>query len=304
MKLEELITLYLNDLRARGRSPRFSEHQRHYLQTFHAFCARIGFVYVDQLKFKHIVAYAGSLQNFRDITRYQMIGTIRRWLKWAHYRGHLLVNPAAEWQPRHPAHGPLRPVPTVIQMEALLKAPPKDTPQGQRDQVLLEFLYGTGVRVQECAQVTVLDLNLRDCTVIVHGKGGRLRYQPLGPQLVQKLKIYLEEVRPLLTSPDKTMALFPHDRGGSLKDHAIARRLREYSQKIGKTQFSVHSIRHAFATHLLLSGAPLWAVQKLLGHEVLTSTATYTRMLAMDVQAEVMLTHPRAKARPRNGKSD
>ena len=91
-----------------------------------------------------------------------------------------------------------------------------------------------------------------------------------------------------------------------MRCHTICARARDYSRQACGTLFSVHSIRHAYATHLLLGGAPLWAVARLLGHKCIGSTAIYTRMLPLDVQNEVKRTHPRAQrkaSRPRPPKS-
>ena len=244
----------------------------------------------------HILAYYGWLadQRMTGLTRYGLISSLLRWLKWAAARGHLLENPAAFWKPRVPPT-PFRRVPTEAEMISLLESPSAETIQGLRDRVLLEFLYGTGVRIQECADVDLADLDLAQGAVTVRsGKGGKVRHLPLGARLNAQLSKYLQDIRPFLDK-GKTSALFLDDRGGRLRDHCIDSRLRLYSNKT----FTVHSIRYAFATHLLLGGAPIWAVGRLLGHDSLDSTIRYTRLLQIDVQAEHLRCHPRAKSEKR-----
>jgi site-specific recombinase XerD len=198
--------------------------------------------------------------------------------------------------------GSFRKIPTEAQMKALLEAPAQDTLEGMHDQVLLELLYGTGLRVQECVNTTLPDLDLRAGMLIVHGKGGKVREQPLGPQLTAKLQHYVQEIRPQLLVKENVTALFVHSQGGPMQAHSINVRLRLYSKHLGAGDFSVHCIRHAFATHLLLGGAPLPVVQKLLGHDHISSTTLYTRILPTDVQGEILRTHPRAKLQARRPK--
>ena len=174
-------------------------------------------------------------------------------------------------------------------------AAPDSTLQGRRDLVFLEFLYGTGLRIRECAHVELADLDLQASLVTVRvAKGGEPRVLPVGPRLKALIAEYLSEIRPVLARKGGR-AFFVDDRGQSMQTHTMAARLRDYSHRALNTPFSVHSIRHAYATHLLLGGAPIWAVAKLLGHKSLRSTALYTRILTLDVGHELLRTHPRAK---------
>lgn len=291
MTWHELIDSYLRELRARRRSAALCVNERGALKKFQTYCAGRNVIFVEAIKLDDLLAYCGWLQDRRlkALTRHALLGSVRRWLKWATARGHLLENPAAFWRPRLPPT-PFRRIPTEAQMLSLLEAPSAETLPGQRDRVLLEFLYGTGLRVQECADVDLADMDLCQGTVIVRsGKGGKGRCLPLGPKLTALLSKYLQDIRPYFDR-GKTTALFLDDKGGRLQDHCIDSRLRLYSKKT----FSTHSIRYAFATHLLLGGAPVWAVGKLLGHECLDSTIRYTRLLQLDVQAELLRCHPRA----------
>ena len=292
----ELIDRYLNELRARLQNDSMWRSEKLAQRKFYAYCQERQLVFLSQVRTEHLQSFRAHLvQRLKASTSYAVLSCVRRFLKWATYRGHLMEDPGLGLPARCPHRTSLRPVPTEAQMLALLAAPEQTTPQGMRDLVLFEFLYGTGLRIQECAHVEIADLDLCESLVTVRvAKGGEPRVLPLGPRLKALLSDYLANVRPLLVKNDAT-GLIVDDRGQTMRTHAIAARVRETSREALKTHFSVHSIRHAFATHLLLGGAPLWAVAKLLGHKRFQTTAIYTRMLALDVKHEVERTHPRAK---------
>jgi len=289
---DELIERYVRELQARQRAERFYNSERYVLKAFQAFCASRKVIFVEDLRLEHLLAYAQwqEEKGMKAWTRFGRLGCVRRWLTWATRRGHLLSNPTANWQLRTPPQT-FRAVPTEAEMEILLEEPPSTTTEGQRDRVLLEFLYGTGLRVLECAQAQLADLDLTHALFTVQsGKGGPSRTVPLGPRLASRMQEYLHDIRPQLARPGHSV-LFVDNRGNPMRDHTITQRVSTYSHK----KFCVHSLRHAYATHLLLNGAPLWAVQRLLGHQSLDSTAIYTRLLPLDVQNAVLRHHPRSK---------
>lgn len=291
----ELIRRYLTERRARLLSDSMCKNEQSAQTKFQAYCQKHQVVLLTQVRVKHLQSFHAELgKNLKPATRYAVLGSVRRFLKWATYRGHLMEDPGLGWPPRCPPLATFRAVPTEAQMVTLLAAP-DSTLQGRRDQVFLEFLYGTGLRIRECAHVDLADLDLRESLVTVRvTKGGEQRVLPIGPRLKALLAEYLSEIRPQLAKKS-AQGLFVDDRGQSMRTHTMAARLRSYSHQALNTPFSVHSVRHAYATHLLLGGAPIWAVAKLLGHKSLDSTALYTRMLTMDVEQELLRTHPRAK---------
>lgn len=304
---DDLVASYLSELRARQCSHNFCRYERRGLKKFTGYCQARQLVFLSQVRTSHLQQYYASLcESHKAITCYGLIGSARRYLKWATYRGHLMDDPGLGWQPRLPPVTSYRSVPTESQMVAMLEAPNQDAPQGQRDQVLLEFLYGVGLRVQECADVELPDLDLGQAVVTVRlSKGGDGRVVPLGPRLTALLDDYLATVRPLLARQD-AKGLFVDDRGQSMRTHTIQARVRTYSRQACDKHWAVHSIRHAYATHLLIGGAPPWALAKLLGHKCIGSTTVYTKMLPLDVEGEVKRTHPRAQRkapRPRPPKS-
>lgn len=190
-------------------------------------------------------------------------------------------------------------VPRAADVEGLLGAPPppaKGRPEAlaRRDAAVLEVLYGAGIRVSELCGLTPSDCDLAAGHVTVLGKGSKVRRVPLGEPAVSALVEYLAAGRPLLcraeTPPD---ALFLNTRGRRLSPRD-ARRILERRPLADGRVISPHSLRHAFATHLLEGGADLRAVQELLGHADVATTQLYTHLTKDRLRAVYTATHPRA----------
>lgn len=211
-------------------------------------------------------------------------------------RGTLFLNPAERLV--EPARRDSLPslVASVKQVRDLLAAPDVRTRLGLRDRALLEVLYATGVRVGELEQLTLADAQLRDELLWVqHGKGDKPRVVPLGHQAAFWLSWYLRDARPHLTRrfPDER-ALFVVRTGRPLKQSMVREILYKYcrAQELA-VLWSPHDLRHACATHLLRAGADIRAIQSLLGHQRLDSTAIYTEVAAADVRAIHRRYHPK-----------
>jgi integrase/recombinase XerD len=175
-----------------------------------------------------------------------------------------------------------------------------DSPRGLRDRALLELLYGTGARISEVVGLSVDDLDLTQCTVLLHGKGGKDRLVPMGQPARAAVDGYLVRGRPALAAVGVgTPALLLNHRGGRLSRQSAWSVLRTTAERAGLTRdISPHTLRHSFATHLLDGGADVRVVQELLGHASVTTTQIYT-MVTVDRLREVYATaHPRARAEP------
>jgi integrase/recombinase XerC len=170
------------------------------------------------------------------------------------------------------------------------------TPLGQRNRALLEMLYGTGIRVSECCQIRLRDLDFYLSTVFVLGKGQKERYVPFGSLAKDSLEHYIKNGRKkLLEGKNNTDALFVNYRGGPLSSkgvRGILNKMIEKSALDGKIH--PHKLRHSFATHLLNNGADLRTVQELLGHSFLSSTQIYTHVTNDHLKKTYMSYHPRA----------
>ncbi|MBD1380034.1 tyrosine recombinase XerC [Metabacillus arenae] len=171
------------------------------------------------------------------------------------------------------------------------------TPLGQRDQALLELLYATGIRVSECCDIRLQDLDMYLDTVLVNGKGKKQRYVPFGSFAHEKLKLYLEDGRITLLNKQNNHhdMLFVNHRGGPLTTRGVRHVLNELIKKTSKTlHIHPHMFRHTFATHLLNGGADLRSVQELLGHAHLSSTQVYTHVSKEHLRKSYLSHHPRA----------
>ncbi|MDO9468054.1 MAG: site-specific tyrosine recombinase XerD, partial [Thiobacillus sp.] len=168
---------------------------------------------------------------------------------------------------------------TEADVERLLDSADTDTSLGLRDRAMLETLYATGLRVSELVGLKLTAVNLNDGVLRVTGKGNKDRLVPLGEEAVQWLKRYLADARPLLMEKNLSDAVFVTTRGGGMTRQAFWYLIRRRAQAAGITRpLSPHTLRHAFATHLLNHGADLRVVQMLLGHSDISTTQIYTHV--------------------------
>lgn len=184
------------------------------------------------------------------------------------------------------------------ELEKLFEASDMATPTGQRDQAILEVLYGTGIRVAECQSLRLSDLDFSIGTILVRGKGSKERYVPFGRFAEIALETYIHEGRQQLLKDtnEQTDDLFLNARGGPLTDRGIRYILNKIVEKTALTvSVHPHKLRHTFATHMLNEGADLRIVQELLGHESLSTTQIYTHVTKEHLRKVYMNSHPRAK---------
>ncbi len=190
-----------------------------------------------------------------------------------------------------------RPLPkslTETEVEALLAAPDTERCLGLRDRAMLELLYATGLRVSELVALPLTRLNLRQGVVRVAGKGGKERIVPLGEEAAHWLERWLREGRPALLKARGSEALFVTARGGAMTRQAFWHLIKRYARAAGIGHpLSPHTLRHAFATHLLNHGADLRALQMLLGHSDLSTTQIYTHVARERLKELHAVHHPR-----------
>lgn len=179
-------------------------------------------------------------------------------------------------------------------VEALLAAPDTEDTLGLRDRTMLEVLYATGMRVTELISLTLDEINLREGSLRVFGKGSKERLIPLGEEAIAWLEDYLKTARPLLLGGQPGDILFPSQRGTPMTRQTFWHRIKLHAQVAGiRTSLSPHTLRHAFATHLLNHGADLRTVQMLLGHTSLSTTQIYTHVARVRLQQLHAQHHPR-----------
>ncbi|AUM11838.1 site-specific tyrosine recombinase XerD [Ketobacter alkanivorans] len=190
-----------------------------------------------------------------------------------------------------------KPLPKILSeadVEALLSAPDLAEPIGLRDKAMLELLYACGLRVSELVSLTTYDLNLRQGVIRLMGKGSKERLVPMGEESISWLIKYIKEARSLLLRNPESDVLFPSSRGDQMTRQTFWHRIKHYVVVAGiSSSVSPHTLRHAFATHLLNHGADLRVVQLLLGHSDLSTTQIYTHVAKHRLQALHQKHHPR-----------
>ena len=191
-----------------------------------------------------------------------------------------------------------RSLPNIVSekdVEALLLSPDTSTALGVRDKTMLELIYACGLRVSEVIGVSVYQVNLRQGALITMGKGSKERMIPIGDIALSWLNNYLDEARPKLLKHNlREDILFPSRNGLPMTRQTFWHRVKLYATKAGiKQKLSPHTLRHAFATHLVNRGADLRVVQLLLGHSDLSTTQIYTHVATERLKKFHETHHPR-----------
>jgi len=250
---------------------------------------------LDGTREHHLQAYmAAQFGSSKTTTANRRLTVLRRYFHWALRQGAIQQDPtlrllAAKAPMRSPA------TLTEAQVESLLNAPDVSTPRGLRDRAMLELMYASGLRVSELVGLRMFELSMNDGIVRVTGKGAKERLVPFGQVAGDWLGRYTAEARPELLAGRLSDDLFVTARGGA----AMQRMnfwlvVRRYATAAGiATHLSPHTLRHAFATHLLNHGADLRSVQLLLGHADISTTTIYTHVARERLKALHGAHHPR-----------
>jgi integrase/recombinase XerD len=226
------------------------------------------------------------------------LSTLKRFYRWQMESGGVLQNPcdlvdaprATRYLPKNLSEA---------QVEALLQAPDTSTPLGERDRAMLETLYAAGLRVSELVGLKLIQLNLEQGLIKVLGKGSKERLVPLGEEAVAWLRRYLTGARAhCLLPPKRSDYVFLTARAEPMSRHAFWHLIKRHAVTAGISvdALSPHTLRHAFATHLLNHGADLRVVQMLLGHSDITTTQIYTHVARARLKHLHKEHHPRGKA--------
>lgn len=217
----------------------------------------------------------------------------KRYFRWALRERFIAADPTLKFQAARQA---LR-VPKTMseaQVDALLAAPADDEALGQRDRAMLELMYASGLRVSELVGLKTFHLGLNEGVLRVMGKGGKERLVPFGQVAQQWVVLYLAEARPAILGGQQTEDLFVTGHGHGMSRVMFWKLVKKYAGLAGITSpLSPHTLRHAFATHLLNHGADLRAVQLLLGHADISTTTIYTHVARERLKALHAEHHPR-----------
>lgn len=229
----------------------------------------------------------------RASTAARLLSTLRRFYRYMLRERRIESDPTALVDSPKLARGLPRSL-TESQVEQLLAAPNAATPLGLRDRAMLETLYATGMRVSELVGLRLGQLGMVQGVIRVVGKGNKERLVPLGEEAIAWLTRYQREARAGLIRKQSTDSVFVTARAGAMTRQAFWHNIKRYARRAGiRAPLSPHTLRHAFATHLLNHGADLRAVQMLLGHADLSTTQIYTHVARARLQELHAKHHPR-----------
>ncbi|MBU6422151.1 MAG: site-specific tyrosine recombinase XerD [Gammaproteobacteria bacterium] len=232
-------------------------------------------------------------QGARPRSTARQLSSIRRFYRYMLREGRITEDPSTRID--MPKLG--RPLPkslTEAEVVTLLKSPDVGNALGVRDRAMLEVLYATGLRVSELVSLRLEQVNLRQGVVRVLGKGNRERLVPIGEEAQGWVEKYLQDARGEILGAQQTDFLFPTRRSDHMTRQAFWHIIKRYAQKAGIPEaLSPHTLRHAFATHLLNHGADLRVVQMLLGHSDVSTTQIYTHVARERLKELHAQHHPR-----------
>ncbi len=248
---------------------------------------------IDAAAERHIGGYLAARSDGKPTSANRRLSVFRRYYAWALREHRVGADPtmkirSAKQAPRFPS------TLTEAQVEALLAAPDVDTELGLRDRTMLELMYASGLRVSELVALKTVEVGLNDGVVRVMGKGSKERLVPFGEEAYGWITRYLRDARPSLMGARAADALFVTARGEGMTRQQFWNIIKRHARAADvKTPLSPHTLRHAFATHLINHGADLRVVQLLLGHADISTTQIYTHVARERLKTLHAAHHPR-----------
>lgn len=295
--VEKAITKFLRAMEERNAS-------RHTIKAYRTDLAEFA-EYVGPQSWREIdhVLIRGYLSNLyeRGLSKTSIarsLAALRSLYKWLAQEGMVEQNPAAlVATPKLPKKLPR--VPTIEEVSSVLDADmPECSAFPERDQAMLELLYGCGIRNSELIGINVNDIHWSNDVILVRGKGRKERYVPFGDSAAAAVRAYLPARQKALAGTNRTneRALLINLRGTRLTTRSVGRIVKQIAVAGGLSpDVHPHTLRHAFGTHMLEEGADLRAIQEMLGHERLSTTQRYTQLTVKHVMDVYDRTHPHAK---------
>ena len=287
---------FLLHLRESDASPHTIKAYSSDLSNFSAYAGSRGWRNIDHIAIRGFLSqlYEKGLSK-TSVAR--SLAAVRSLYKWLAREGVVEQNPAKlVATPKLPKKLPR--VPTIEEMNSVLDGKmPEVAAFPERDRLMLELLYGCGIRNSELTGINLDDIRLSAEAILIRGKGKKERYVPFGGSATNALAAYLPARQAALGEARKnTHALLINHRGGRLTTRSVGRIIKKIAVAKGLSpDVHPHTLRHAFGTHMLEEGADLRAIQELLGHERLATTQRYTQLSMKHVLQVYDQTHPRAK---------
>ena len=287
---------FIRHLRERNASAHTIKAYSGDLENFAAYAGSRAWKQIDHIAIRGFLSqlYERGLSK-TSVAR--SLAAVRSLYRWLAREGVVEQNPAKlVATPRLPKKLPR--VPTIEEMNSVLDGQmPETAAFPERDRLMLELLYGCGIRNSELTGINVDDIRLSTEAILIRGKGKKERYVPFGDSVNAALTTYLPARQAILSEKRKTCsALLVNQRGGRLTTRSVGRIVKKIAVAKGLSpNLHPHTLRHAFGTHMLEEGADLRAIQELLGHERLATTQRYTQLSMKHVLHVYDQTHPRAK---------
>ncbi len=295
--LEKGIARFLRALREKNASQHTIKAYATDMERFAGFAGNVSLDDIDHLRIRAFLSHLYD-HGLSKTSVARALAALRSLYKWSAREGLVEQNPAAlVATPRLPKKLPR--VPTLEEMNAMLDAKmPEAASFPERDQVIFELLYGSGIRNSELTGIDLQDIRWSNEAILIHGKGKKERYVPLGDTAAGAIRAYLPKRAEVLARCKQSIpALLVNLRDGArLTTRSVGRIVKRIAIARGlPADVHPHTLRHAFGTHMLEEGADLRAIQELLGHERLSTTQRYTQLSTRHILDVYDRTHPRAK---------
>src|SRR5579862_1324472 len=287
---------FLSHLRERNASPHTIKAYSGDLANFAAYAGTRGWKSIDHIAIRGFLSQLYE-KGLGKTSVARSLAAVRSLYRWLAREGVVEQNPAklvstpklAKKLPR---------VPTIEEMNSVFDGQmPEAAAFPERDRVMFELLYGCGIRNSELIGINLDDIRLSSEAILIRGKGKKERYVPFGESVTAALRAYLPARQQKLAERKKAIsALLINQRGGRLTPRSVGRIIKKIAIAKGLSpEVHPHTLRHAFATHMLEEGADLRAIQEMLGHERLSTTQRYTQLSVKHLLEVYDQTHPRAK---------
>jgi integrase/recombinase XerC len=294
--IEKAIDQFLRVLRERNASAHTIKAYAGDLENFSGYMGSREWVAIDHVAIRGFLSHLYE-KGLSKPSVARSLAAVRSLYRWLAQEGVVEQNPAKLVStPKLPKKLPR--VPTIEEMNAVLDGEmPEAAAFPERDRLLLELLYGCGIRNSELIGINLDDIRVSAEAILIRGKGKKERYVPFGGSVAVALAVYLPARQKLLADSHKTNSgLLLNRRGGRLTVRSVGRIVKKIAVAKGLSpDVHPHTLRHAFGTHMLEEGADLRAIQEMLGHERLSTTQRYTQLSMKHVLAVYDQTHPRAK---------
>ena len=307
MKIKAAAQLYLKHLKTIGRAYYTIKSTRYGLKSLATFLEDEQVRYIEDLNrdvledYQEDLSYRFTAQGtpLGRSTREKLINVAQGFTRYLKHQDYLLNDPGETLTPPKRGRRLPKSIMSHSEVKQLLNAPDRRTSRGQRDRIILQILYDTGIRRSEMARMRITDLDLDTGYIRICGKGDKDRVVPVSEKVCELIQNYLLFVRPAFVKAADPGHLVLNRSGKPIAANGIYIIVKTWAKRAGiKKKVTTHSLRHTCATHMLKNGAPVRHIQEMLGHESLESTQIYTHVTINDLKQVHAKYHPSQQTTP------